>query len=70
MLTGFSLSIKPLLEHYHTELLCYLEEHYQTRSAYWLLLHVPQALSELGKTALSFSAPDAWNELQRFLKIN
>ena len=40
-----------------------------TRSSDWLMLKVPRAQSELGKTAFSVNAPTSWNNLQQTLRI-
>ena len=43
---------------------------YTTRSTDLLLLKVPRACTELGKTAFSCNAPNSWNTLQHSLKIH
>ena len=54
---------------YLTEMLLISDGLYQTRSTDMLMLYVPYARSELGKTAFSHSAPDSWNS-QHTIKIN
>ena len=58
------------LPRYLTEMLQISDGLYQTRSTDMLMLYVPQARSELGKTAFSLSAPDSWNNLQQQIKLN
>ncbi|KAJ8245109.1 hypothetical protein GJAV_G00275360 [Gymnothorax javanicus] len=50
-------------------LLTQYENPYPTRSNDWLMLEVPCARTELGKTAFQFSAPYSWNLLQSTLKL-
>jgi hypothetical protein len=42
----------------------------QKRATDMLMLHVPQVMSELGRTAFSFSAPDSSKNLLQQIKIN
>ena len=53
--------------------ICALLDHnpspYQTRSSDVITLKVPFAHTELRKAAFSVSAPFAWNELQKSLKV-
>ncbi|KAK0137933.1 RNA-directed DNA polymerase from mobile element jockey [Merluccius polli] len=42
---------------------------YQTRSSSYFLLTVPNARTELGKSAFCFDAPMSWNLIQRTLKL-
>ena len=42
---------------------------YQTRSNNWLTLRVPNARSDLGKTAFFIDGPSTWNALQQTLKV-
>ncbi|CAB1336936.1 unnamed protein product, partial [Coregonus sp. 'balchen'] len=41
-----------------------------TQSTMWLLLKVPRAVPELGKTAFSQCAAEAWNSLQGVLQLD
>ena len=47
----------------------YPSRNYSTRSTNRILLNVPRVHSELGKTAFSFYAPWAWNELQNTITL-
>ncbi len=42
---------------------------YNLRSSRYILLNVPLMKTEFGKTAFIYSAPTAWNEIQRSLKL-
>ena len=55
---------------YISSMLCEKPSYIQTRSSDWLVLKVPFANSELGKTAFSVSAPDSWNLLQQDFKMS
>ena len=49
--------------------LCLCSGSYQPRSSKWLLFNVPRFWQTKGKTAFSYSAPWAWNNLQNDLKL-
>ncbi len=55
---------------YLCTLLCLCSGNYQLRSSKCLLSNIPRVCTELGKTAFSYYAPWAWNNLQKDLKLN
>ena len=57
------------LLHYISSLQTYCSSSYNTRSSDKILLMVPTTWTELGKSAFSFNAPQAWNELQSILNL-
>ncbi len=54
---------------YMTSLLTVNSQGYNLRSSRYILLNVPLMKTEFGKTAFIYSAPTAWNEIQRSLKL-
>ena len=55
---------------YISSLLEWNSNPYLTRSGHLLLLKIPQAQTQLGKSTFSFSAPTSWNALQKTLKFS
>ncbi len=55
---------------YLCTLLCLCSGNYQLRSSKCLLFNIPRVCTELGKTAFSYYAPWAWNNLQKDLKLD
>jgi hypothetical protein len=55
---------------YHIiSLLKFNRQEYNLRSSRYIQLHVPSIKKEFGKTAFTYSAPVAGNEIQRSLKL-
>lgn len=50
-------------------LLLFTTSIYQMLSARWLILKVPKAVTELGKSAFSYCAWEEWNSLQNTLHL-
>lgn len=54
---------------YMSSLLTVVSQEYNLRTSRYILLKIPSMKTEFGKTAFVFSAPTAWNELQKSLKL-
>jgi len=54
---------------YMISLLTVYSQGYNLRSSRYILLNVPLMKTEFRKTAFIYSAPTAWNEIQRSLKL-